>query len=42
MRAVNVDLPQWDEMWAAYFLQATMQVYPLRPSYMPVTAPGAR
>ena len=24
---MNLDLPQWDEMWAAYFLQPSMRVY---------------
>ena len=40
--AVNLDLPQWDEMWAAYFLQPKMRVYLLDPSYLPVSPPGAR
>ena len=39
--AVNLDLPQWDEMWAAYFLQPRMRVYLLAPSYLPVSPPGA-
>jgi len=39
--AVNVDMPQWDEMWVAYFLQSKMQVYLLGPSYFPVAPPTA-
>jgi hypothetical protein len=40
-KSVNVNLPQWDEMWAAYFLQPAKRVYLQGPSYFPVTKPRA-
>jgi hypothetical protein len=42
LREVNVDLPQWDAMWAAYFLQPNTRVYVVSPSYFPKSAPLAR
>jgi len=39
--AVNVYLPQWDAMWAAYFLQPTTRVYLVSPTYFPISAPAA-
>jgi hypothetical protein len=40
-KTVNIDLPQWDEMWAAYFLQPAKRVYLVGPSYFPVSRPRA-
>jgi hypothetical protein len=40
-KSVNINLPQWDEMWAAYFLQPARRVYLQGPSYFPVTKPRA-
>jgi hypothetical protein len=41
LHSVNVALPQWEAMWAAYFLQPKTRVYLLSPSYLPVSEPNA-
>ena len=33
LHSINVHLPVWDGMWAAYFLQSRMRVYLVGPSY---------
>jgi hypothetical protein len=33
LHGVNIKLPQWDAMWAAYFLEPEMRVYLTSPNY---------
>jgi hypothetical protein len=43
LRGINVDLGEWDELWAAYFLQPRMQVYLAGPNdYYARSRPQAR
>jgi len=42
LKAVNVNLSQWDTLWAAYFLEPTTRVYPGYTGYYPQrTSPGS-
>jgi hypothetical protein len=36
-KAVNLDLVQWDNLWAAYFLEPTTRVYPGYTGYYPIS-----